>query len=159
MRTVDLAVYADVLAAEATALARRLERARGRLRQAAIEREARASLAGDVVGRLERIGILGTVRERAEVDQIAELAGSLDAIERLQAWVESELAAAERRDAAAAADWAAMAGCARASPAPVPSTETRGAEPAGPPPDGRVRRRASAAHAPGDPSGSPGVAA
>jgi len=40
MRTVDLAVYLDVLAAKHAGLAAQLERSRDRLRQASIEREA-----------------------------------------------------------------------------------------------------------------------
>lgn len=109
MRTVDLAVYADVLSAEAGALARRLERARARLRQAAIEHEARESLGSELVARLERLGLLGAIRERDELEQIEELCAALEAVERLQAWVEARLAAAERRDEAFEADWGALA--------------------------------------------------
>ena len=46
MRSVDLALYADVLAGEAASLAARIERERGKQRQSAIERAARAALTG-----------------------------------------------------------------------------------------------------------------
>jgi hypothetical protein len=44
VRSVDLALYADVLAGEAASLAARIERERGKQRQASIERAARAAL-------------------------------------------------------------------------------------------------------------------
>ena len=44
MRTVDLAVYLDVLAAKHAGLGAQLERSRDRLRQASIEREARRAV-------------------------------------------------------------------------------------------------------------------
>jgi hypothetical protein len=91
MRSVDLALYADVLAGEAASLAARIERERGKQRQASIEREARAALTPFAVGRLEELGLLAT---RADVAVIAELEESLDAIELLQAWVEGALARA-----------------------------------------------------------------
>jgi hypothetical protein len=89
VRSVDLALYADVLAGEAASLAARIERERGKQRQASIEREARAALAPLAVERLEELGLLAT---RADVATIAELEESLDAIELLQAWVEGALA-------------------------------------------------------------------
>jgi hypothetical protein len=88
VRNVDLALYADMLAGEAASLAARIERERGKQRQAAIEREARAELAPFAVERLEELGLLGT---RGDAAAIAELEESLDAIELLQAWVESAL--------------------------------------------------------------------
>jgi hypothetical protein len=91
VRSVDLALYADVLAGEAASLAARIERERGKQRQASIEREARAALAPLAVERLEELGLLQT---RADVVTIAELEESLDAIELLQAWVEGALARA-----------------------------------------------------------------
>jgi hypothetical protein len=91
MRSVDLALYADVLAGEAASLAARIELECGKQRQASIEREARAALAPVAVERLEELGLLAT---RADVATIAELEESLDAIELLQAWVESALARA-----------------------------------------------------------------
>ena len=94
MRSIDLAVYADALAAEGVALASRLERARSRLREAAIEREARRSLPAEAVACLESLGLLRTQGERKTRAEIAELARSLAALEQLQAWVERELAAA-----------------------------------------------------------------
>jgi hypothetical protein len=103
MRSVELAVYADALAAEAAALRARLERARGRLRQAAIEREAAQALAEEVVARLARLGLLGAAEHVAR--DAAELeAARLDlaAVQRLQAWIESQLAASS--DVGAAGD-------------------------------------------------------
>jgi hypothetical protein len=91
VRSVDLALYADVLAGEAASLAARIERERGKQRQASIEREARAALAPLAVERLEELGLLQT---RADVATIAELEESLDAIELLQVWVEGALARA-----------------------------------------------------------------
>ncbi|HLB04046.1 MAG TPA: hypothetical protein VJK66_03425 [Gaiellaceae bacterium] len=94
MRAIDLAVYADTLAARAATLSAELERARARLRQSAIEREARRALGDSVVARLESLGLLGAgdpASRRAEID---ELASSLAALEELQAWVEERLFAA-----------------------------------------------------------------
>jgi hypothetical protein len=95
MRSVDLALYADVLAGEAASLAARVERERGKQRQASIEREARAALAPFAVERLEELGLLTT---RADAATIAELEESLDAVEVLQAWVESALSRAAAQD-------------------------------------------------------------
>jgi hypothetical protein len=88
MRNVDLALYADMLAGEAASLAARIERERGKQRQASIEREARAALTSFAVERLQEIGLLVT---RGDAATIAELEESLDAIELLQAWVEAAL--------------------------------------------------------------------
>jgi hypothetical protein len=90
VRSVDLAIYADALAGEAASLAARVERARSRLRQAAIERAARDELAPATVARLEALGLLATRVDRGE---LRELEDALDAVERLQAWVEGRLAA------------------------------------------------------------------
>ena len=91
MRSVDLALFADELAARAATLAAQLERARGRLRQAAIEREARRALDETSVARLESLGILRGA-EPAEVrTEIRELAASLGVVEELQVWVERRL--------------------------------------------------------------------
>jgi hypothetical protein len=76
VRSVDLALYADELAARAATLAAQLERARCRLRQKAIEREARRALGEGSVARLEALEI----REPVAV------------VEELQAWVEERLA-------------------------------------------------------------------
>jgi hypothetical protein len=95
MRSVELAVYADTLAAEAAALNARLERARGQLRQAAIEREAGHALPDEIVARLIRLGLLGAAARATQ--SAAELEATrldLAAVERLQTWVEAELAAA-----------------------------------------------------------------
>ena len=91
MREIDLALYADALAGEAAALAARIERERGKLRQVAVERAARQDLAQPVVERLEELGLLGT---RGDAGVLAELEESLDAIEVLQAWVEEALSRA-----------------------------------------------------------------
>jgi hypothetical protein len=88
MREIDLALYADVLAGEAASLAARIERERGRLRQAAVEQAARKELRPPVVERLEELGLLGT---RGDVQTLAELEESLDALEVLQGWVEEAL--------------------------------------------------------------------
>jgi hypothetical protein len=88
VRSVDLALYADMLAGEAASLAARIERERGKQRQASIEREARAVLAPFAVERLQELGFLAT---RGDAATIVELEESLDAIELLQAWVEGAL--------------------------------------------------------------------
>jgi hypothetical protein len=94
MRSIDLALFADELAARAATFAAQLERARGNLRQAAIEREARRALEEASIARLESLGLLrrsDPAEIRAEID---ELAVSLATIEELQAWVEQRLFAA-----------------------------------------------------------------
>lgn len=93
MRGVDLAIYADALAGEAASLAARAERARSRLRQAAIEQRARADLTRTTVGRLEAIGLLNGVDQVAVRRELRELDGALEALDELQAWVEQQLAA------------------------------------------------------------------
>jgi hypothetical protein len=94
VRGVDLAIYADALAGEAASLAARAERAHSRLRQAAIEKRARSHLSEAAAQRLEALGLLGSVDERATRAELRELEASLDALEELQAWVERELAEA-----------------------------------------------------------------
>lgn len=91
MRNVDLALYADALAGEAAALAARIERERGRLRQAVVERQARRELPAAVVERLGELGLLST---RGDVESLADLEEALDALEILQAWVEGQLRSA-----------------------------------------------------------------
>src|SRR5215213_377879 len=88
MRAVELAVYADALAGEASSLSARAERARSRIRQAAIEKGARAELTGVALERLEAVGLLGAIDEPAARPELRELEGTLDALEELQAWVE-----------------------------------------------------------------------
>lgn len=94
MRGVDLAIYADALAGEAASLSARAERARSRLRQAAIEKRARSELTPVAVERLETLGLLGAVDEPAARAELRELEAALDALEELQSWIESELEAA-----------------------------------------------------------------
>ena len=94
MRGVDLAIYADALAGEAASLAARAERARSRLRQAAIEKRARTELTAVAIERLEALGVLGGVDEVATRAELRELEAALDAVEELQAWLEGELASA-----------------------------------------------------------------
>ena len=94
MRSVELAIYADTLAGEAAGLAAKAERARSRLRQAAIEKRARHELSVSAVERLESLGLLGALDERAVRAELRELETALAALEELQAWVESELAEA-----------------------------------------------------------------
>ena len=93
MRSVDLAIYADALAGEAAAVAARVERARSRLRESAIEREARRELPRETIERLERLGLLRPADERGLSAELRRLEGDLAAVEALQAWVESHLAA------------------------------------------------------------------
>ena len=90
MRAVELAVYADALAGEAASLSARAERARSRIRQAAIEKGARAELPV-AVERLETLGLLGAIDEAAARAELRELEGALDALEELQSWVENQL--------------------------------------------------------------------
>jgi hypothetical protein len=91
VRAVDLAVYADVLAARASVLAAQLERTRAGVREAAIERRARAALEPATVERLERLGIVSRADERAQRAAAAHLAADLAAVETLQGWVEARL--------------------------------------------------------------------
>ena len=92
MREIDLAVYADALAGESAGLSARAERIRSRLRQAKIERRARNDLAAETVDRLELLGLLAGLDERAAHAELRELEESLAALEELRAWVEGELA-------------------------------------------------------------------
>lgn len=94
MRSVELAIYADALAGEAASLSARAERARSRLQQAAIERRARVELTETAIERLEALGLLGGIDERALRAELRELEASLAALEELQTWVEGELASA-----------------------------------------------------------------
>ena len=93
MREIDLAVYADALAGESAALSARAERIRSKIRQAKIDRRARNDLPAATVDRLGSLGLLGGINERAAHAELRELEESLEALEELQAWVESELAA------------------------------------------------------------------
>ncbi len=94
MRSIDLALYADMLAAKTASLAAELERTRARLRQGAIEREARRALDAATAERLEQLGLLHSSHPAGERQRIAELAAGLAALEELQAWVEERLFAA-----------------------------------------------------------------
>ena len=93
MRGVDLAIYADALAGEAASVAARAERARSRLRQAAIEQRARVELTETAVSRLEALGLLNGVDQVAVRRELRELDAALEALDELQAWVELQLAA------------------------------------------------------------------
>jgi hypothetical protein len=93
VRQIDLALYADALAGESAALSARVERIRSKLRQAKIERRARNDLTAATVDRLESLGLLGGIDERAAHAELRELEESLGALEELQAWVEEKLAA------------------------------------------------------------------
>jgi len=92
MRSVELAIYADALAGESASLAARAERARSRLRQAAIEKRARTELSATAIERLETLGLLGAIDEAAVRAELRDAEAALDALEELQTWVESELA-------------------------------------------------------------------
>ena len=93
MREIDLALYTDALAGESAALSARAERIRSKLRQAKIERRARNDLTAATVDRLESLGLLGRIDDRAAHAELRELEDSLAALEELQGWVEGELAA------------------------------------------------------------------
>jgi hypothetical protein len=94
VRGVDLAIYADVLCAEASSLEARAERARSRLRQAAIEQRARAALSEVAAQRLEALGLIGGIDEAAARAELRELEAGIEALEELQSFVERELSAA-----------------------------------------------------------------
>jgi hypothetical protein len=94
MLGVELAIYADALAGEAASLAARAERARSRLRQAALERRARGELTAVAVERLEALGLLGAIDEEAARAELREAEAALEALEELQAWVEGALESA-----------------------------------------------------------------
>ena len=94
MRSVELAIYADALAGESASLAARAERARSRLRQAAIEKRARGEITETAIDRLEALGLLGAIDEAAARAELRELEAALDALDELQTWVEAELAEA-----------------------------------------------------------------
>ena len=94
VRSVDLALYADVLAAKAAGVAAQLERARTALRQAAIEREASVALDAPIVTRLEKLGALTCVDARNLRSEVIDLAADLAALRELQAWTEKRLAEA-----------------------------------------------------------------
>lgn len=65
------------------------------MRQAAIEHEARRDLPPETVATLERLGLLDQREvEPADVREAAEATLGLEALEALQAWVESRLCAA-----------------------------------------------------------------
>ena len=91
MRTVDLAIYADTLAGEHAALSARLEQAHARLREAAIERDARAHLSEEALKELETLGIIGGIDERTARSEIRRLSRALDAVGQLQSWVEKRM--------------------------------------------------------------------
>ena len=91
MRAVDLAIYADMLAGKHAALEARAEQARSRLREAAIEQDAGASLSAQTVAELEGLGVLGGVDEDAARSDLRRLTKALCAVEELQAWVEMRL--------------------------------------------------------------------
>jgi hypothetical protein len=95
VRAIDLAVFADALAGEAAAVAARAERARARLRQGAIEREARVALAPAAVARLQARGLLRPLDPGGLREELAELDGDLAAVLQLQSWVEARLAEAQ----------------------------------------------------------------
>ena len=66
-------------------------RARG-CASAAIEKRARRELTPATAERLEALGVFGGVDEVATRRELRELEAALDAVEELQAWLESELA-------------------------------------------------------------------
>jgi hypothetical protein len=100
VRAIDLAVFADVLAGRSAALAARLEQARDRVRQAAIERAARRDLDPGTVTRLEGLGVLDAYDARELRREAERLQDDLAALESLQAWVEARLFEAREEQAA-----------------------------------------------------------
>lgn len=73
-------------------MAARAERARSRLRQAAIEQRARGELTETAVSRLEALGLLGGIDQAAVRHELRELDAAVEALDELQAWVEQQLA-------------------------------------------------------------------
>jgi hypothetical protein len=92
VETVELAIYADALASEAAGVAARVERARSRLGESEIEREARRALPRKTVERLEGLGLLRPADEQRLRAELRRLEADLDALAELQAWVEARLA-------------------------------------------------------------------
>jgi hypothetical protein len=92
MRAVELAIYADSLAGEAASIAARVERARSRLRESAIESEARRDLPRATIERLEALGLLWPGDERHLRAELRRLKADLAAVQALQSWVEARLA-------------------------------------------------------------------
>jgi hypothetical protein len=91
VRGVELAIYADSLAGEASSIAARLERTRSRLRESAIESEARRDLPRGTIERLEGLGLLRPGNERNLRAELRRLQADLAAVQALQAWVEARL--------------------------------------------------------------------
>jgi hypothetical protein len=91
VRSVDVALYADLLAAEASSLEARGERLRSALRLAAIETRAREGLDPETVARLERMGLQRDVDERSLRAQLREVERALEALGKLQVWVETRM--------------------------------------------------------------------
>jgi hypothetical protein len=101
MRSIDLALYADELAARAATLAAQLERARSRLRQEAIESGARGALDEGSVARLESLRVphrhdVGELRA-----EIGELSTSLTALEDCRRGSRNRFAAPQEERSAA----------------------------------------------------------
>ena len=92
VRSVDLAIYADTIAAEVAVVSARAERARCRLLESAIEHEARRALARPTVERLERLGLLRPADEQKASAELHRLETDVRALEELQEWVEAWLA-------------------------------------------------------------------
>jgi hypothetical protein len=85
--------FSSISSPPAPPLSRRASTEPGaRIRQAAIERDARRALPGPTVERLERIGVLSLADLRAERREVAELVASLTALRELQTWAENRLA-------------------------------------------------------------------
>jgi hypothetical protein len=93
MRSVALAIYLDVVDAEAAAIEARIDRARGRLLQAAIEHQARAALPAEVVARLEAVGLLGRGEGSVAREEVERGCADRDAVVALQSWLEQQVAA------------------------------------------------------------------
>jgi hypothetical protein len=94
MRSVALALYLDVVDAEAATIEARIDRARARLLQATIDHQARAALPAEVIARLEALGLLGHGDGALAREEVERGCADRNAIVVLQAWLERQLAAA-----------------------------------------------------------------
>jgi hypothetical protein len=94
MGRIELELYADRLARHAERLRDNVDGARLRIAWAAIEQAARAELGARDVGVLEALGVLVQPDAAAERRLLERRMRQLASVERLQALVERELAAA-----------------------------------------------------------------
>jgi hypothetical protein len=91
---IDLELYADRLSRQADRLSDDLDGARMRIAWAGVEARARGRLSGGDASVLDALGVFTGADEAAERRLIARRVRQLEALGRLQALVEEELAAA-----------------------------------------------------------------